>query len=138
MTAIVMYAFSTAHVITDFARGIVAFIDYKKSPNGALDYIAQLWVWSNVFREALYATNNIVADSLVVYRCYVVWGAKFKVVVIPIIMLISTSVCAYAAVYNFSTVKPGEDVFISNIAHWGTALFSLSLVTNVTVTSLIG
>ena len=47
-------------------------------------------------------------------------------------------VCAYLAVYNFSQVHPGDNVFSSNIAGWGTALFSLSLATNIIVTTLIG
>ena len=40
--------------------------------------------------------------------------------------------------YNFSQVHPGDNVFASNIAEWGTALFSLSLATNIIVTTLIG
>ncbi|OBZ69410.1 hypothetical protein A0H81_10658 [Grifola frondosa] len=36
-----------------------------------------------------------------------------------------------------SQVHAGESVFASNIAEWGTALFSLSLATNITVTTLI-
>lgn len=47
-------------------------------------------------------------------------------------------VCGYLAVFNFSQVHPGENVFASNIAEWGTALFSLSLATNIIVTTLIG
>lgn len=47
-------------------------------------------------------------------------------------------VCGYLAVYNFSQVHPGGNVFASNIAEWGTALFSISLATNIIVTSLIG
>lgn len=47
-------------------------------------------------------------------------------------------VCGYIAVFEFSQIVPGENVFASNIAEWGTALFSLSLATNIIVTSLIG
>ncbi|KAF5366583.1 hypothetical protein D9758_008937 [Tetrapyrgos nigripes] len=137
IAAIVTYTLSTGHVITDFVRGVVAFINYKDNAEGALGYLAQLWTWSNVFREAIYVTNNVVADSLVVYRCYVVWGNSIKIIIVPVIMLLGSTICGYAAVYGFSTVTPGEDVFVSAIADWGTALFSISLSTNITVTSLI-
>ncbi|KAJ7671267.1 hypothetical protein DFH06DRAFT_112681 [Mycena polygramma] len=86
---------------------------------------------------ALYVTNNIVADSLVIYRCYVIWGFSLKIVAAPAIMLFSTSICGYAAVYNFTKTGPGENVFASRLADWGTAVFSLSLSTNIVVTCLI-
>jgi hypothetical protein len=53
-------------------------------------------------------------------------------------LIVSHIVCAYLAVFNFSQVSSGQDVFASNIAQWGTALFSLSLATNIIVTSLVG
>jgi len=82
-------------------------------------------------------TSHIVADSLVIYRCYVVWGFSIKIIILPLILLIATSVCAYIAVFNFSQIHPGQNVFAINIAEWGTALFSLSLATNIIVTFLI-
>ncbi|TFY54761.1 hypothetical protein EVJ58_g8668 [Rhodofomes roseus] len=129
-----MYLLSTAHMIVDLVRVIQAFID---APEGALDYYGEIWTWLSIFKQALYGTNNIIADSVVIYRCYVVWGFSIKIIIIPVIMLIATSVCAYTAVYNFSQVTPGGTVFAQNIVPWGTALFSLSLATNVTVTTLI-
>ncbi|PFH46945.1 hypothetical protein AMATHDRAFT_95755, partial [Amanita thiersii Skay4041] len=143
ITAIVMFVFSTIHVCVGLARGIFAFIQSKDEPLGALGYYAKIWLPISIFKQALYATNNvpftqksIVADGLV-YRCYVVWGFRWRVVVLPLIMLLATTLCAYLAVYNFSQIHEGENVFASKIAEWGTALFSLSLATNVTVTTLI-
>ncbi|KAJ6590068.1 hypothetical protein DFH09DRAFT_1359084 [Mycena vulgaris] len=136
-TAVAMFTMSTMHVCIGLIRGLTAFIDRKGIPDGALIYYEEIWLWISIFKQALYATNNIVADSLVIYRCYMVWGSKFKIIVIPLIMLLATTICAYAAVYNFSKIVPGEDVFATNIAEWGTALFSLSLATNIIVTSLI-
>ncbi|KAF7371121.1 hypothetical protein MSAN_00747300 [Mycena sanguinolenta] len=136
-TAVAMFTMSTMHVCVGLVRGLTAFIGQENVPDGALAYFAEIWLWISIFKQALYATNNIVADGLVIYRCYIVWGSNFKVIVVPIIMLIATSVCGYLAGFNFSQVKPGEDVFVSNIAEWGTALFSLSLSTNIVVISLI-
>ncbi|KAF8634299.1 hypothetical protein AX17_004251 [Amanita inopinata Kibby_2008] len=137
VTAVVMFTFCTVHICVGLARAISAFVGSKDKPGGALGYYAAIWLPLNIFKQALYATNNIVADGLVVYRCYVVWGFRWKVIVIPSIMLAATTLCAYLAVYNFSLIGPGQDVFATNIAQWGTALFSLSLATNVTVTMLI-
>ncbi|KAI0827051.1 hypothetical protein BC628DRAFT_1502452 [Trametes gibbosa] len=134
MATTAMFLMSTVHVIVDLVRGLKAFFNAEQD---ALAYYAQIWDGLSIFKQALYATNNIVADGLVVYRCYVVWGYNWKIITVPVVMLISTTVCAYLAVYNFSQVHPGDNVFASNIAEWGTALFSLSLATNIVVTSLI-
>ncbi|TBU38076.1 hypothetical protein BD309DRAFT_972652 [Dichomitus squalens] len=133
-TTIALFTMSTIHIILDCVRGLQAFFNPSMSP---LEYYAQIWDPLSIFKQALYATNNIVADGLVVYRCYIVWGHRLSIVVPSIIMLIATSVCGYLAVYNFSQVHPGDNVFASNIAEWGTALFSLSLATNLIVTTLI-
>ncbi|KAK7033854.1 hypothetical protein R3P38DRAFT_738877 [Favolaschia claudopus] len=136
-SAVAMFSMSTVHVCVGLFRGLTAFIDQKNIPDGAIAYYAEIWIWISIFKQALFATNNIVADGLVIYRCYIVWGFNIRVIIVPTIMLIATTVCGYLAVYNFSQVVPGEDVFVSNIAEWGTALFSLSLSTNIVVTSLI-
>lgn len=133
-TATAMFLLSTAHIVIGLVRALKAFVD---SSDGALEYYSEIWNWLSIFKQALYATNNILADGLVVYRCYIVWNYDYKIITVPIIMLLSTTVCAYLAVYNFSQVHPGDNVFSSNIAGWGTALFSLSLATNIIVTTLI-
>ncbi|KAJ7255717.1 hypothetical protein C8J57DRAFT_1518008 [Mycena rebaudengoi] len=135
-TAVAMFTMSSMHIVIGLVRGLTAFIDRNDIPDGAILYYAEIWTWINIFKQALYATNNIVADGLI-YRCYIVWGSRYKIIVVPCIMLLAISICAYGAVYNFSIMKPGQDVFASNVAEWGTALFSLSLATNIIVTCLI-
>ncbi|KIM43707.1 hypothetical protein M413DRAFT_387096 [Hebeloma cylindrosporum] len=43
----------------------------------------------------LYVANNVLADSLLLYRCYVVWGCKKIVVIGPAIPLIGSTVCGF-------------------------------------------
>ncbi|KAJ6461225.1 hypothetical protein C8R47DRAFT_1225917 [Mycena vitilis] len=137
VTAVLMFSMSTIHICIGLARGLTAFIDRTGSPNGASEYYGEIWLWINIFKQALYVTNNIVTDSLVIYRCYVVWSFSYRVVAFPVIMLLATSVCGYVAVAQFAQLVPGQDVFTTTIAEWGTTLFSLSLGTNIIVTSLI-
>ncbi|KAF9450830.1 hypothetical protein P691DRAFT_788362 [Macrolepiota fuliginosa MF-IS2] len=39
----------------------------------------------------LYVTNNIIADCLVIYRCYMIWGRDKRVIALPVIVLLATS-----------------------------------------------
>ncbi|KAJ7604716.1 hypothetical protein DFH06DRAFT_1310384 [Mycena polygramma] len=45
----------------------------------------------NFASDALFVTNNLVVDSLFIYRCFVVWGHNTRVVTLPILMLLTTA-----------------------------------------------
>ncbi|ESK85569.1 hypothetical protein Moror_10019 [Moniliophthora roreri MCA 2997] len=137
ITAIVLYTLCAAHAINDLGRAIAAFISYENNPGGATAYYVQLWVWSSVLRQAIYVTNNAVADALLVYRLYVVWNFNVKIITGPVIVLLTTTVCGYRAVWGFSNIKQGEDTYAADIYTWGIALFALSLLLNLVVTSAI-
>ncbi|KAJ6563609.1 hypothetical protein DFH09DRAFT_1158494 [Mycena vulgaris] len=66
----------------------------------------------------IYVTNNVLADGLVIYRCYVIWSRNIYVVILPIIMLIVTSIFGW----DLDLPLP--------------PFFELSLATNVLVTGL--
>ncbi|KAJ7480297.1 hypothetical protein B0H11DRAFT_2280613 [Mycena galericulata] len=48
----------------------------------------------------LLVTNNLVTDSLFVYRCFVVWGRNVRIVIAPILMLFATTVLGYLVSYE--------------------------------------
>jgi len=50
-----------------------------------------------------YVTNNVIANSLMIYRCYVVWHYKKLVIIIPCIALVFTTACGYIFVISRST-----------------------------------
>ncbi|RDB26752.1 hypothetical protein Hypma_005370 [Hypsizygus marmoreus] len=43
----------------------------------------------------MYVTNSVIADSLLLYRCYLVWGSKRRAVVVPAVLLILATGCGY-------------------------------------------
>jgi len=135
VTAIMMFTLSTAHMIVQLIRAITAFVYYNDVLNGADRFYAQFWLPSSVLKLAIYATNNIVADGLLIYRCYIVWGYQWKVAIVPILMLIgSEPVSGYRSVYNFSQA---QSTITPDITAWGDAMFVLSLLTTLLVSSLI-
>ncbi|KDQ55296.1 hypothetical protein JAAARDRAFT_332579 [Jaapia argillacea MUCL 33604] len=46
--------------------------------------------------DTLFVTNQLIADSFLIYRCFVVWGSKYYVIAVPILFLLGTAVCGYA------------------------------------------
>ncbi|KAJ7154137.1 hypothetical protein C8R46DRAFT_1118781 [Mycena filopes] len=107
VTAIALFTLSTIQMMLNIVLG-AADVDGIDIP------------YDNILlaNSMLYAVNNIIADALVIYRCYVVWGYNLYVVIIPIIMLIITSVFAFDLLLPL------------------TPFFVLTLATNLLVTAL--
>ncbi|KAJ7605466.1 hypothetical protein DFH06DRAFT_1150561 [Mycena polygramma] len=107
VTAIALFTLSTVQAVLNLILG-AADIDNIDIP------------YDNINRAAgiIYGVNNIIADGLVIYRCYIVWDRKVYVIILPLLMLLVTSVF-------------GVDLQLPS-----NPFFALSLATNVIVTAL--
>ncbi|KAF7350804.1 hypothetical protein MSAN_01642000 [Mycena sanguinolenta] len=111
VTAIALFTLATVQAIINLVLG-AADIDNIDVPYD------QLVVGTDV----VYALNNFIADGLVIYRCYVVWNNNVWVTILPIMLLITTTV--YGVIVSFSFTLPFDP------------FYALSLATNVLVTVL--
>lgn len=136
ITAILAFTLNTGHIIVGIIRALQAFSD-EGSSTSAIDYYGQTWLPLNIVRQVLMVTTTLVADIMVIYRCYLVWSCQWKVIVAPVILLVASSITAFVSVYNFSQLRPGQPFLNSTNINWGSALFILWLVTIVLITSLI-
>ncbi|KAJ7600800.1 hypothetical protein C8J56DRAFT_768188, partial [Mycena floridula] len=131
ITAILMFALSTVHV----AFSVVREWSSSTSEHNKHPAAIQLWTWSCTFRQALYTTQNIVVDGLLIYRCYIIWRSGIKIVIIPLMLLFMAVVSGYGSVYQFSKRTTIREYF--DLSVWSILLFSLILATNLIVTALI-
>ncbi|KAF7357987.1 Zn(2)-C6 fungal-type domain-containing protein [Mycena venus] len=84
VTAIIMFVLSTTSVIIFLLQGASAYGTLR------LD-LEQLQTAGAI----VYVTNNIIADGLLIYRCYVIWNTVY-IVVAPLILLIATMILGYS------------------------------------------
>ncbi|KAJ7819307.1 hypothetical protein B0H13DRAFT_2682583 [Mycena leptocephala] len=107
VTAITLFTLSTVQVVISLILA-AADIDGIDIPHH------QLLVATTI----IYGINNIVADGLVIYRCYSIWNNNIYIVIPPILLLLVTSVF-------------GVDMLLPS-----NPFFSLSLATNILVTTV--
>ncbi|KAJ7671203.1 hypothetical protein B0H17DRAFT_195558 [Mycena rosella] len=107
ITAITLFTLSTIQAVINLVLG-ASDIDGIDIPYDRL-------VNANTM---IYVVNNVVADGLVIYRCYSIWNRNIYVVILPIILLITSSILGWDILLPF-------DPF-----------FAMSLATNVLVTAL--
>jgi hypothetical protein len=108
--AVAMYSLATA----DMAYTL--WLLFGKLLKLDLSYQALRWkFW-------LYVTNNVLADTLLLYRCYVVWDYDKRVVVGPALLLIAATVCGYlfegstsTTLFTNSWVYPLATLFLNVI-----------------------
>ncbi|KAJ7750808.1 hypothetical protein B0H16DRAFT_1549167 [Mycena metata] len=130
--AVVMSILATCQLIVDTDNIFKAFIDLERPARlfFLIDATQQIFA----AKHAIYFTQMIVGDAIVIYRAYVVWGGAIWVVVVPILCSIGSGISAYQTIWATRHVA---SISIIAEAKWGYAIFSLSLAANVIATSLI-
>lgn len=82
-SAIIMFFLATADIIYTY------HLVFNK-------LLANKLTFAELFpKYMLFVTNNALADSLLLYRCYVVWGFNKYIIIAPAILLIAGTVCGY-------------------------------------------
>ncbi|KAJ7246582.1 hypothetical protein B0H12DRAFT_758562 [Mycena haematopus] len=126
----VMLVFATAQLVLSLVLSVFMLqllrlnVEGNSRMNTALVAANRITFAQDLFLN----TNNAFTDGLFIYRCYVVWGKRKLVVVVPILMLAATTILGYiSAVQIDSLYRP---TFNSKI------VFIMAVVTNVTLTTL--
>ncbi|KAK0227611.1 hypothetical protein IW262DRAFT_1454755 [Armillaria fumosa] len=88
-----------------------------------------MYHWTSGLTSGL---NTIVADAIMIWRCWVVWGSRYEVIVLPTLLLASQSVFGWLALH--SNIYGGP---VKQEVTWLTLYLSLSLVTTLFCTVLI-
>ncbi|KAJ7689116.1 hypothetical protein B0H17DRAFT_1067038 [Mycena rosella] len=86
--------------------------------------------WFGFAEDIILVTNNAIADSLFIYRCYIVWCYNKRVISLPVFLLLITTVLGYITVYRNIIGDPDSHVVDTRVG------FAFVLITNLTITGL--
>jgi hypothetical protein len=79
MTLLILLTFATA---TNLLQGQLMWINHRDYPGGPYAYfLSTTDSWFETLGTATDVVANIMADALLVYRCYVVWSGSFWILV---------------------------------------------------------
>lgn len=101
---IVMFVIACLHVSMNCYRMIQGYVIHAGDPGGPAAWISALPPWHHVFKDTLYATQEMLGDGVAVcapqiwceivayidkvYRTYVIWGYNWKIIVIPSALMV--------------------------------------------------
>jgi len=135
--AAAMFLVNTTVIAISFARVDDAFILLRDEPGGPIADLELLAQWKEVTRTALTCSYFVLADAILIYRCWVVWNNNLWVIVFPSMLFVASATVDIFMVVTMANLHSGDSIFVTALHDWITAVISLTLAQNVIVTSLI-
>lgn len=126
----------TISATSNVAFGELMWIENRNNPGGPPAFLAaNVAAWYNVFGTAADCAANILTDGLLLYRCYIIWGSSWPVIVIPAIIYLGSVVMAVMMVIE--SAMPMSDIWQGLAAQFGISWVALTVGFNIIVTTLI-
>ncbi|KAG2114520.1 hypothetical protein DEU56DRAFT_188549 [Suillus clintonianus] len=112
------------------------WIEKRNDPGGpSAFFAANLADWYNVFGTATDSAANILTDGLMLYRCYIIWGSRLQIIVIPAIIYLASATMTVMMVIE--SAMPMSNIWQGLAAQFGISWVALTVSFNVIVTALI-
>ncbi|OCH85531.1 hypothetical protein OBBRIDRAFT_762823 [Obba rivulosa] len=126
---------TTVNIATEAVFGEEMWIVNANFPGGADAYLgANASVWYQTMGTTSFVALNLLADGLMLYRCFVIWN-DIRIVVIPFIVWLAT--WALGIIELYASGAPGADFFVGKAVQLGLAYYSMSIGLNILLTALI-
>ncbi|KAF9270697.1 hypothetical protein L218DRAFT_51479 [Marasmius fiardii PR-910] len=135
VATIVMWINCTAHVAVNLYRLLRGYV-YLRETVGPTNYFIDLGRPDNVTHGVLNALMTWMGDSLVIYRCYLVWDNNIWIIIVPVILLIVSIISNCVALYMFTKVPLGT-IFGPALVHWMNTIYATAFAQNGLTSSLI-
>ncbi|EJU05426.1 hypothetical protein DACRYDRAFT_113551 [Dacryopinax primogenitus] len=130
VAALAMFLVNTTVLGISFSRTDDAFITLRDAPGGPLADLQDLAQWKEVTRTALTCTYFMLADAVLIYRCYIVWGNNLWVIILPMILFIASATVDIFMVVTMANLHSGDSIFVTALHDWIEAVISLTLAQN--------
>lgn len=132
--AILLFVLSTAHMIVNIIRVEDGLVKYRDTyPGGPVAFFADPSQKTLLILRGLYVLQTMLADGVVIYRCYVVWQSIW-IIILPCMLWCSVTVTGISVVYYYSQASNASADFFANvvgeITQWVTAFFASTMATN--------
>lgn len=135
LAALTMFIFASLDVAFGLRHNLDAFIAFEGDP---IDEFTKTSNWLNVMKMVCYVAQTFVGDSILLFRCWIVYGRNWLIICVPVVLWLGTAACGAMTVYIEATFDTsGQLLNASSLVPFITSMLCLTLATNVLTTSLI-
>ncbi|KAJ7452739.1 hypothetical protein B0H11DRAFT_283304 [Mycena galericulata] len=132
-----MYIFATIHMGTRWFLVKSGFIDHGDSAVTTIAYLLVNPLWLATLPAIRLTMNTLVADCILIWRCWTVWNREFKIVLLPILCTLGGAALGFLSVAEQARYVINPQLNRATYIDFATPYFSLSLATTLLATFLI-
>ncbi|KAJ7738058.1 hypothetical protein DFH07DRAFT_752699 [Mycena maculata] len=137
---ILLYSCATIHSSISWEFLVLAFHNYGTSPD-LLNALIHPDLKLKIVGLIANLLSIVLADAIMVWRCWIIWGRSWIVVVLPILATVSGTVCAGLGVAGQIAVAFAQDstsaTRLAPLVRFSTPFLSMSLVVTLYTTVVI-
>ncbi|KAF5371008.1 hypothetical protein D9615_009999 [Tricholomella constricta] len=127
-----MIAIATGDIVVEVCQNVAIFVDKNLNADPRVGGNSQWW---SITLFAFFVAQMTVGDTILIYRCFVVWSRKWRVILVPIILSLAATGCGLAAIIIASTTFVASNR--GRITPLITTMLAVTLTSNFTSSSLI-
>ncbi|KAF7344674.1 hypothetical protein MVEN_01627600 [Mycena venus] len=132
-----LFVVNTFDDIIGLVHIIVAFVKYT-GPGGAKGEFTSIHEWINVVRNFTQTVNMIVGDFVLIYRCYIVYGRRWRPIALSFMLYLAGIAMTVKLMLVQITTRNDAITLTSNvIMPWWSAFFAITAAQNILTTSLL-
>ncbi|KAF8628842.1 hypothetical protein AX17_005902 [Amanita inopinata Kibby_2008] len=133
IVTIIMFFIATAHVAINLYRFLRPYLQPQESAqSNGFDFNPD--DGATLAINVLLFVMTLLGDSLVIYRCFLVWDNNYFIIAVPAALL-SGSLIVHSVVFYFAT-HPGPTSY-AHLMKWLTPVYVLAFAQNTLTTTLI-
>ncbi|KAA1477758.1 hypothetical protein DENSPDRAFT_844953 [Dentipellis sp. KUC8613] len=133
---LLMLILATTHIGLSFSRVFLGFILKRDStPGGPAAYFSNLSDKIFIAKNGVFVVQTVLGDSVNIWRCYVVFGKSWKMIVVPTVIMVAGFICGCFVLDTASHAADGPIFGLPS--EWIKAFHTLMLVTTLYCTSAI-
>lgn len=138
IAASIMWMLNTFITALSLSRVLDAFIDVRVgSTADPAVFLGMLSEWKEVARTSATSAYIFVADSTLIYRCWIVWAKSPYIVAVPIVIHLAITGMGILLNVNMAHLPDGATIFDPTVRVWLVTGLGLTLFETIIVTSLI-
>jgi len=135
-TTVISFILITMHLIASLIRAFGAFTSNMDIPGFPQKYYANHTALS-VMKTASYVSVSLVADTLLVYRTFIIWGRNIWISIVPVILLVLVAAISVWFTLSHNQGLAGREVLTSTTVDHSKYFYAATLTLNIICTSLI-
>ncbi|KIK68407.1 hypothetical protein GYMLUDRAFT_35821 [Collybiopsis luxurians FD-317 M1] len=137
--SIFQYCMVTVHICLAFYQNYMAFTVYDDAEEAFNRLGAEPYTLSQL---AIEWTNCACADSILIWRVWILWGKRISTVIVPILLVILSTTSGYLVVWSMNQANKSAssnfgDLFGPEVEKWAILLAVCIILTNIICTGMI-